>query len=248
MLPTQDVFKRLLPENFVYYRPRDIVSGDFYWLNRYKEYTVIAVGDCTGHGVPGAFMSVMGISFLNEIVGRGNFSTAAAILNQLRERVMKALNQTGQWDEQKDGMDISLCLIDRNRRELQYSGANNPLYLIRNEFLIEYKGDRMPIGVSAGPERSFTNHKIDIQPADRMYLFTDGYVDQFGGDGKKKYKYLPFKNLLMQNAGLDMESQLQKLDKNFLDWKGDLPQIDDILIMGFAPASALGKYTMPQAK
>src|SRR5512133_1034181 len=178
MLPGPDLFRRFLPDSFIYFKPKDIVSGDFYWLNRSREMLILAVADCTGHGVPGAFMSVLGISFLNEIVGRGCFFNAANILNQLRERVMKALHQTGEWNEQKDGMDISLCIIQKEKKEMHFAGANNPIYIVRNGSLIEYKADKMPIGISAGTEKSFTNNRIDLEVGDTIYLFTDGYVDQ----------------------------------------------------------------------
>ncbi|MFN8206497.1 MAG: SpoIIE family protein phosphatase [Bacteroidales bacterium] len=237
MLPSPDLFRKLLPDYFIYYKPKDIVSGDFYWLSRWKELLVLAVADCTGHGVPGGFMSVMGISFLNEIIGRGCFSNAAGILNQLRERVMKALHQTGEWDEQKDGMDIALCMIDKERHEMQFAGANNPLYLVREGTLLEFKGDKMPIGISAGIEKSFSNQRIKLEEGDKAYLFTDGYIDQFGGDSRKKFKPTPLKNLIIAHAGYPLEQQKDILEQTLLTWQNDLPQVDDILAVGFAPLS-----------
>jgi serine phosphatase RsbU (regulator of sigma subunit) len=235
MLPSPDLFRKLLPEFFIFYKPKDIVSGDFYWLSRWKEFLVLAVADCTGHGVPGGFMSVMGISFLNEIIGRGCFSNAAGILNQLRERVMKALHQTGDWDEQKDGMDIVVCMIDKEKQEMHYAGANNPLYLIRQGTFMEFKGDKMPIGISAGMEKSFTNQRIKLEKGDTVYLFTDGYIDQFGGDSRKKFKPAPLKTLLVNNSGYSLEQQKDILEQTLTAWQNGLPQVDDILAVGFAP-------------
>jgi serine phosphatase RsbU (regulator of sigma subunit) len=232
LLPSDELLGRLIPEHFVFFMPRDLVSGDFYWISKAKGCVIIAVADCTGHGVPGAFMSVMGISFLNEIIGRGCIPNAGSILNQLRERVMKALHQTGQREEQKDGMDISLCLIEPERSMLQFSGANNPFYLVRKKQLIEIKGDRMPIGIHITTERSFSNHTIELQDKDMIYLITDGYPDQFGGHEEKKFKYKPFKSLLASIADKPMNEQQEILKRTLLEWKGNARQVDDILIMG----------------
>ena len=233
LLPSKELFNRLLPEHFILFKPRDVVSGDFYWLSKFKNNIIVAAADCTGHGVPGAFMSMLGISFLNEIVGKGCFHSAAAILNQLRERVMKTLHQTGDKKEQKDGMDISLCLIDFENHQLQFAGANNPIYIVRDGNLFEIKGDRMPIGINIIEERSFTNHLIDIEQDDMIYLITDGYPDQFGGINERKLKYKPFKDILLKIYKLEMELQMQMLEDELHRWQGNLSQIDDILIIGF---------------
>ncbi len=241
LLPSKELFDRLLPENFIFFKPRDVVSGDFYWISKYKNSIIVAAADCTGHGVPGAFMSMLGISFLNEIIGKGCFHSASAILNQLRERVMKTLHQTGDKKEQKDGMDISLCIIDFDLQQLQYAGANNPIYLIREGNLFEIKGDRMPIGINIIEERSFTNHQVSLEKNDMIYLITDGYPDQFGGDNERKLKYKPFKDILLRIYNKEMNEQMEVLEEELNNWKGNLNQIDDILIIGFKYISAKSK-------
>jgi serine phosphatase RsbU (regulator of sigma subunit) len=241
LLPSKELFDRLLPENFIFFKPRDVVSGDFYWISKFKNSIIVAAADCTGHGVPGAFMSMLGISFLNEIIGKGCFQSASAILNQLRERVMKTLHQTGDKKEQKDGMDISLCIIDFERQQLQYAGANNPIYLIREGNLFEIKGDRMPIGINIIEERSFTNHQVSLEKNDMIYLITDGYPDQFGGYNERKLKYKPFKDILLRIYDKEMSKQMEVLEEELNKWKGNLNQIDDILIIGFKYISAKSK-------
>ena len=174
VLPPGEYISKLIPEHFILYKPRDIVSGDFYWITHKDEKIVIAAVDCTGHGVPGAFMSMLGFAFLNEIVNKNTELKASTILNQLRDYVKESLHQTGKDDETKDGMDIALCIIDPENLRLQYSGAYNPLYLIRNDNFISLKADRMPIGIHIIEKESFTNHEIDIQTGDVVYMFTDG--------------------------------------------------------------------------
>jgi serine phosphatase RsbU (regulator of sigma subunit) len=241
LLPSKEIFDRLLPENFIFFKPRDVVSGDFYWISKIKNSVIIAAADCTGHGVPGAFMSMLGISFLNEIVGKGCYSSASSILNQLRERVMKTLHQTGDKKEQKDGMDISLCILDFEKHQAQYAGANNPIYLIRKGELLEIKGDRMPIGINIVEERSFTNHLINLEENDMIYLITDGYPDQFGGLDERKLKYKPFRDILLRIYSMPMHDQVLILEEELLRWMGNVNQIDDILIIGFKYISAKSK-------
>ncbi len=232
VLPPGEYISKLIPEHFIFYKPRDIVSGDFYWITHKEGKTIIAAVDCTGHGVPGAFMSMLGFAFLNEIVNKSTEIKASAILNQLRDYVKESLHQTGKDDETKDGMDIALCIIDTDNFKLQYSGAYNPLYLIRNENLISLKADRMPIGIHLIEKESFTNHEIDIQKGDTIYVFTDGYVDQFGGPDVRKFKLLPFKEMLLKIKDQSMDEQKRLLEEQFNVWKGDSEQIDDVLVMG----------------
>ena len=205
LLPDLRYFKKIFPESFVLFKPRDIVSGDFYWYNRKDNRMVVVAADCTGHGVPGAFMSILGISFLNEIVSK-SIPRANTILNRLRENVMKALHQTGDKSEHKDGMDIALCVIDLDQMKMEFSGAFNPLYMIRNEQLIETRGDKMPIGINAVVEKSFTHHDIQLEMGDLIYIFSDGYPDQFGGPDEKKFRYKTMKQLLLKiyNKPLEM--------------------------------------------
>jgi len=231
LLPDKQVFDRFFTDSFILFKPRDIVSGDFYWIYRKKSVVAVAAADCTGHGVPGAFMSILGISFLNEIVTKC-IPRASIILNKLRENVMKTLHQTGARSEHKDGMDISLCVVNLESMELEYAGAFNPLYLVRKDELIEVRGDKMPIGISFLTETSFTNHKMNIRQGDQIYLFSDGFADQFGGPEEKKFRYGPFKELLLSISKQKMEKQRVLLDKKFNSWSGEVEQLDDVLVMG----------------
>ena len=224
--------ENILRDYFVLHIPRDIVSGDFYYCSRKEEYIITAVGDCTGHGVPGALMSIMGVSFLNEILSSRGPCKSSRILNLLRERVMKALHQRGHEIENKDAIDMALCVFNPMTSEVQYSGANNPLYHIRDKVLTEIKPDKMPVGINAIEECSFTNHSLSLQPGDIIYLFSDGYPDQFGGPLGKKFKYGPLKELLIRISDRPMEKQKEELERVILQWKGNEPQVDDILIFG----------------
>ncbi len=232
LLTEERSLRKIFSESFILFMPRDIVSGDFYWIYRKKHTIVIVAADCTGHGVPGAFMSILGISFLNEIVSK-DIPRANMILNRLRENIMKALHQTGEMSEHKDGMDIALCICDLEKKELQFSGAFNPMYLIREGELIEIRGDKMPIGIAPTEEKSFSNNILDLRKNDMIYIFSDGFADQFGGPEERKFRYKPFKELLVNIHKQDMVKQKKLLEKKFHHWKGDLEQIDDILIIGF---------------
>ena len=232
VLPDLKYMENILNDFFVLHKPRDIVSGDFYYCSRKEEYIVAAAGDCTGHGVPGALMSIMGVSFLNEILSTRGPVKSSRILNLLRERVMKALHQKGHELENKDAMDMALCVFNPKTLELQYSGANNPLYHIRENVLTEIKADKMPVGINAIEEESFTNHSLQLKRGDIVYIFSDGYADQFGGPRNKKFKYGPLKELLIGISNQSMEKQRDELDRVITTWKGDEYQIDDILIFG----------------
>jgi serine phosphatase RsbU (regulator of sigma subunit) len=234
LLPTENALEFLLPEHILIYLPRDIVGGDFYWVSKKGNLVFIAIADCTGHGVPGAFLSILGITFLHQIIDRYDCNSAANVLNVLRESFMKSLNQTGSEKEQKDGIDMAFCILDRETNILQYAGAFNPFYIIKNgNQLIEIAGNKMPIGIAADNEISFTNHIVNLDKGDMIYLFTDGFVDQFGGPLGKKFKYRPFRNLFLNICKLPMEDQKTSLLKTLNDWKKELPQLDDILIFGF---------------
>lgn len=232
VLPNQRYMENTLKDFFILHKPRDIISGDFYYCSRKEGYIVAAAADCTGHGVPGALMSIMGISFLNEILSSRGPITSSRILNLLRERVMRALHQRGHELENKDAMDMALCIYNPKTRELQYSGANNPLYHIRNKVLTEIKADKMPVGINAIEENSFTTHTMQLKAGDIVYIFSDGYPDQFGGPDDKKFKYGPFKELLIGISDRSMEEQRKELDRVITNWKGDSIQIDDMLVFG----------------
>ncbi|HSH53025.1 MAG TPA: SpoIIE family protein phosphatase, partial [Bacteroidales bacterium] len=224
---------QLIPDHFIFYKPRDIVSGDFYWVTEKNDKIVIAVVDCTGHGVPGAFMSMLGIAFLNEIVNSDVEQKANIILNRLRVYIKKSLHQTGKDYETKDGMDISLCVLDKSNGLLQFAGAYNSLFIISKNQSRTIKGDRMPIGIYRNEKKSFTNHEIKIYPGDMLYMFTDGYIDQFGGKNKRKFRIAPFKELIVSIHKKTMYEQKKILKTKFDAWKGPLEQIDDVLVFGF---------------
>jgi serine phosphatase RsbU (regulator of sigma subunit) len=232
VLPDQKYMENLFKDFFIFHQPRDIVSGDFYYCVRKEDYIVVAVGDCTGHGVPGALMSIMGVSFLNEILSIRGTIRSSRILNLLRERVMKALHQKGYELENKDAMDMALCVFHPKSGELQFSGANNPLYHIRKKVLTEIKADKMPVGIDAIEENSFTSHTLQLKPGDIVYLFSDGYPDQFGGPDNKKFKYGPFRELLIRISDKSMDAQRKELDRVMSEWKAEEKQVDDILVFG----------------
>lgn len=233
LMPDPELMKGYLKDYFVLFLPRDIVSGDFYYAFYDRQKLCVAAGDCTGHGVPGALMSILGISFLNEILQSEKSTRANRVLNLMREKIMKALNQTGKSAETKDSIDIGLCLIDCNTGEIQYSGANRPLVMVRNGELTEIKPDKLTIGIAALKESSFTNNQIDSQPGDLFYLFSDGFVDQFGELTNKKFKMRNFRRLLESISKLPMSEQREKLYKAFREWQGNTQQIDDVLVLGF---------------
>jgi serine phosphatase RsbU (regulator of sigma subunit)/ligand-binding sensor domain-containing protein len=232
ILPPDDKVKKHFPESFILYKPRDIVSGDFYWLMDRGGVTAIAAADCTGHGVPGAFMSIMGVTFLNEIAAKKEVNTAAEVLNQLRANVIRSLTQRGEEGAQKDGMDIALLAFEDNMKRVQFAGAYNPLYLIRDGEIIEYKANRFPVGLHQRDDQPFKNHIIDLQKGDMMYIFSDGYVDQFGGPKGKKLMSKKFKELLMEIHLKPTAEQKEILIEENLKWRGEIEQVDDVIVIG----------------
>ncbi len=233
ILTDRAVIKKILPNHFIFYKPKDIVSGDFYWVKKVNETTVIAIADCTGHGVPGAFMSVLGISLLNEIVRRKEITKANQALEVLRHELKETLNQSESDYSSNNGMDIALCIINHKEKVIQYAGANTPLYLIRDKKLTEYRPTRNPIGLTP-IEIPFKNNEIEYTPTDIFYLFSDGYIDQFGGDDGKKFRSRRFKHLLLEIHEKPMVIQRDFIDLNLKKWMGKKnEQVDDILIFGF---------------
>ena len=249
-LPNSQYLKENFSDFFIYFNPRDIVSGDFYWWAEVEEEIVIAVADCTGHGVPGAIMSMLGMSLLKEIIVKEYITHPGVILRRLRKEIINTLQQKGKIGEQKDGMDISLISFNKTTNVLRYAGANNPLYLITNNVLkeksdkiiqldistneksfYEIKADKMPIAIYERMGK-FTTHEISLSKGDILYLFSDGFPDQFGGPKGKKFKHKPFKKLLLQNTHLSMNEQHKLLSETLNTWKGDLEQVDDIVLMG----------------
>jgi serine phosphatase RsbU (regulator of sigma subunit) len=233
LMPDSEFLAGLLKDYFILFLPKNIVSGDFYYAFSNHDYICIAVGDCTGHGVPGALLSILGISFLNEILQSKDKLKANRILNLTREKVMKALHQTGDKSEPKDSIDIGLCLIESGSGKMQFAGANRPLIMIRNGKLSEFKSDKMTLGVAPLKERAFNNIEIETMPGDSFYIFSDGYSDQFGELINKKFKYRHFKRILESVSGLSMARQKEYLMNSFNEWKGNEEQIDDVLIFGF---------------
>jgi serine phosphatase RsbU (regulator of sigma subunit) len=219
-------------ENFIIFKPKDIVSGDFYWGVRKKEKIIIAAADCTGHGVPGAFMSMLGHAFLDEIINTREIENAASILNILRDEIINTLRQKGTTGEARDGMDISLVILDMKAGKLDFAGANNPLYMIRDGKLIKHLADRMPIGIHFISFTPFNNHIVEIRKGDYLYLFSDGYADQFGGPKGKKFMYRPFQDLLLKNHTKPMSLQKEILDTTFERWKDNREQVDDVMVIG----------------
>jgi serine phosphatase RsbU (regulator of sigma subunit) len=250
LLPRKEILDRIMPEYFIMYKPKDILSGDFYWVKEVKKSLIIVSADCTGHGVPGAFMSILGITLLNEQLGKTKLEDPGVILDNLRVKIKEMLVQQGSVEEQKDGMDMAIAIIHKEKKELHFAGANHPLFLVRhssqhsgsepepgvasdgNDFhLFELKGDRQPIGVY-WQERKFTTHRMRLMDRDTLYVFTDGFIDQFGGERRKKFKIHRFKELLLSIQGEPMRKQKQLLEEAFNSWRGDLEQIDDLCVIG----------------
>lgn len=232
ILPPDEIISEILPDHFIFNQPKDVVSGDYYWITQKEQKIYVAVADCTGHGVPGAFLSMLGISFLNEIVNKKYINKAHQMLGRLRESIITSLHQTGKEGEAQDGMDIALCIIDKQNMKVEFAGAYNPMYLIRNKELVIIKADRMPIGIfHRRALKPFTNHEMEIKEGDQIYMFSDGYVDQSNMQNKK-FLTSRFKQLLVDNCDKPMEEQNEILKQTIDDWKGEKQQIDDILVMG----------------
>lgn len=250
ILPQNSYLQKIMPEYFVLFKPKDIVSGDFYWIKEINSHLIIVGADCTGHGVPGGFMSMLGITLLNDMFAHASLDQPGEILGQLRLKVKDLLTQEGKVQEQKDGMDMALFIIDKDNGELQFAGANNPLYLIRKKELLkgnelesypsleteelqlfELKGDKQPIGIH-WEETDFTSHTISLQKQDTIYVFSDGIVDQYGGADRKKYKAVNFKKLLLSLQNDSMEKQKQIIENSFESWRNNYEQIDDVCVIG----------------
>ncbi|PLX21423.1 MAG: hypothetical protein C0599_08065 [Salinivirgaceae bacterium] len=233
VLPSEDNLTRKFKDSFILYKPRDVVSGDFYWMKQTEEKSIVVAADCTGHGVPGAFMSMLGIALLNEIVNKNPNCPAGEILDNLRNNLKTTLSQNNNIGDPKDGMDLSLVIVEHKKMTMQFAGAYNGIYLIRDKELIEYKADKMPIGYHVKEMPHFTSVGIDLMENDEVYMLSDGYPDQFGGDKTMKFSKKQFKKLIVENSGKSMSKQKELLNKAFLDWKGSNDQIDDVLVIGF---------------
>lgn len=232
-LPDKNELKHVVPDSFVLFKAKDIVSGDFYWISRKGDHLLIAAADCTGHGVPGALMSMIGNSFLNEIVNERNITKPGEILTHLRESIIKVFKKRSDGSQRKDGMDIALCNLDVKNNRLQYAGAFNAAWIIQDRQIKELSGDKFPIGnYEGGILKPFANHEIQLKKGDCFYIFTDGYADQFGGPKGKKFKYRQLSDILIENHSKTMDEQKTILYNTHQNWKGDLEQLDDILVIG----------------
>ncbi len=234
LIPSEEQFGAYFKDSFVLFKPKDIVSGDFYWMHEKNDMLYYATADCTGHGVPGGFMTMLGLSFLDEIVEAKKVTDPGVILNLMRDKIIGTLRQNGNFGESKDGMDITICVINKAKKELYYSSANNPLYIINtlgDTVLSIYKADKQPCGFYHD-YKPFTSHIVTLEPGDKIYTFSDGFPDQFGGPGGKKFMHKQFKETLLKNADLPFTEQKKLLNSSLIEWQGALDQVDDILVIG----------------
>lgn len=232
LLASDNLLSKHLPSHFVLFRPKDVVSGDFYWATPTSDGFVLVTADCTGHGVPGAFMSLLNISKLSQAINENNITRPDLILNEVRSEIVAALNPEGSTEISKDGMDAVICKLDLPKMKLQFAAANNSFYIIRNNQLITCKADKMPVGKGHDDSLMFSFNEVDLHKGDMIYTFTDGFADQFGGPLGKKFKYKQFEELLLAIHNDPLEAQRQKLDETFSKWKGSLEQIDDVCVIG----------------
>jgi len=253
LLPSLDILKSVFPESFVLLNPRDIVSGDFYWMSKTKTHIFVAAADCTGHGVPGAFMSVLGMTLLNEIVERNGISRPDLVLTELRKYIKNSLNQSNDSGKPQDGMDIAFCSINLESGILQFAGAYNPLYLFKkslknkpeatkkeiepeqvpgDSLISIYNANMMPISIHPKDDKTFIFHEIQLEPGDTFYIFSDGYISQFGGTRRETYKTKRFQELLLSIQDKSMQNQRQILNDTIVEWQGNNQQVDDMLVIG----------------
>lgn len=232
ILPGEEEFEKYFNKFFILFRPKDIVSGDFYWITEKGGYVFYATADCTGHGVPGGFMTMLGHGLLNEIINEKNIFEPAEILNLMREKIITSLKQTGRAGENKDGMDIVLCRLDQQKRRLCYAAANNTLILLRSGNVIELEADKQPVGIFGDAMKPFSQTVVELQENDMIYTFTDGYADQFGGPKGKKLKYKNMVSLFSEACAMDIKAQQRFLSEKFAAWKSEMEQLDDVLVIG----------------
>jgi serine phosphatase RsbU (regulator of sigma subunit) len=237
LLPSEDYFRKYFRESFIFFKPKDIVSGDFYWIGEKNERIFIVAADCTGHGVPGALMSMIGLEIIEKTINEDNINVPASILAVLNKGLEKTFSREKNIGTIiRDGMDIGICVIDRKKKKIEYAGAFFPLYLVRNDSLIEIKGDKLIIGMNPSGQ-AYENHEIDLMEDDILYLFSDGYIDQFGGSENKKFMYRRFRYLLTTIHSFPVDDQKSVLDESIRTWMGGTPQIDDMMVIGFKPFS-----------
>jgi serine phosphatase RsbU (regulator of sigma subunit) len=231
VIPDSQGLEKHFAQHFVLFEPTSIVSGDFYWYSETQDQIIVICADCTGHGVPGGFMSMLGMSFLGELVNNQQMTNPAQILDELRKKVKSALRNNEDSSQPKDGMDMSVCVFDKAQTQLRFAGANNGIFVMRGKEITEYKPTKNPIGVYP-KEIPFTQIDIALQPNDRVYLYTDGYIDQFGGNDDKKFMKRQLKEKLVNLHNLSLTQQGQQLHEVFKNWRGTRHQIDDCTLMG----------------
>lgn len=232
ILPNERVLQNVFSEAFVFFQPKDIVSGDFYWMYQYHDDVYFAVGDCTGHGVPGALINVAGSTLLRQIIRLEGVSDPAQIIRLLDDELISLFNDNLTVGARRDGMDIVFCKFNLRKKTGSFCGAGRPLLLIRDGELIEYKKGKDAIGYYTNHMKEFESVHFSLQPGDQFYLFTDGYTDQFGGDNVKKFNRKRFRNLLLSLDGFSLKNQKKELDLSFNNWKGNQEQIDDVCVVG----------------
>ena len=233
ILPSDEMIKKILPESFVLYRPKEIIGGDFFWIHNIGDKIIVAVADCTGHGVPGSIVSMLGISLLNEIFWKKNMYNADEILRELRKKIKLTFYRQDQNFTQRDGMDMALCVIDKKKKQLQYAGALMPLILIRNNDIIEIKGDKQSVALYK-EEVDFTAHLINYGPTDLFYLYSDGIINQFRENDSEKFKTRRFKELLLEIHHLPIQNQGKFIEERFEKWRGKRDLLDDVCVFGFS--------------
>lgn len=234
-LPDPSIIKNAFTDYFVVFKPLNIVSGDFYWASQRGDITYVAVADCTGHGVPGGFMSMLGISSLNDIVTlNSNETQASVILNSLSDKIIESLHQKNETANSKDGMDVALIVYNKKSKTIQFAGAHRPLWILRQGEITETKADKMPVGISLSTQNQFTNHTIQVEPGDILYMFSDGITDQFGIlDGEReKYSAFRLRNTLKKTSGMFLHEQKKMIETDLTDWQSELKQLDDQIILG----------------
>jgi serine phosphatase RsbU (regulator of sigma subunit) len=235
LLPSEEYFRKHFRDSFIFYRPKDILSGDFYWIGERGGKVFIVAADCTGHGVPGALMSVIGLEIIEKTINEDNIENPSLILDILNSELEKTFSSgKNMGGVIRDGMDIGLCMIDKQNKKLEFAGAFFPLYLIRDYRLIEIKGDKLIIGMNKHGEK-YTCHVMDLKEEDMLYLFSDGYVDQFGGAENRKFMYRRFRYTLMTIHKFSMNDQKAILEDNLINWMSGSAQVDDIMIIGIRP-------------
>jgi serine phosphatase RsbU (regulator of sigma subunit) len=232
ILPADEAIVKAFPDSFVFYRPKDVVCGDFYWFGQKGDEAVIAAVDCTGHGVPGALMTVIGNSLMNQIVTSTGVTSPANILTQLDMKLHETLKQHG-GIVTNDGMDAAICRYKSSKNEFTFAGAKRPLYVFKKGELIEIKGDKVPVG-SFGHHltKRFSEHKIAMSKGDTIYMFSDGLQDQFGGEDGKKFMIKRFRDLLQNIQGMEMKEQSKMIEKEIMTWQAEYEQTDDMLLIG----------------